>query len=449
LYCLIILPTGPSPFLLPIKHGAVPLLFFYDVLQVVGVVGLIVFALEFPRRLRTRWRGVVRRGLPVIFIVLAAMMVYPDFANQLLGVDAAVENRFLQIALGLTWLLALWIAWDSYRRIEAGERERLNWVVIGLWIGLATSYVGNTIIYSSLLPIAPPAWLLNFLASLNVLVPLTIAHAVIRRRVLDIDFVVSNAILYTAFTAVLIGTFGLIDWAFTHVLEDFRLSVVFTAAISVLLAFAFDTIHDRARERIQGLLFHQRLEAQSRLQELGKSLRDVRSSNIIELAITEDVAETLGLTSAALFRRSDKSTFTRTAAVGWDAGDWDRIDEGNALITALREGGKPVRLSRFAWDHGILPNGPRTPLIALPMTHRSDLQGILFYGGHQRGEDIDSQEVALLENLIDCACIGLDHIDTERLRATYEAQNNVIAALQARIDELENRSPKVIRSAPR
>jgi hypothetical protein len=440
LYCLIILPTAPSPVLFPLQHGAFALLLIYDVLQIVGIVGLIVFALEFPRRLETPWRTTIRRSLPLVFVVLAAMIVYPDVMNQLLARGAESENRLLQVVLGLAFLLAVCIAWDTYRRVETGERERLRWVVLGLSIGLVATYVGNTLIYSSLLPIAAAAWILNLLASLNVLLPLAIAHAVIRNRVLDIDFVISRAILYGGFTAALIATLGIVDWMFARVLEGFRLSVVLNATISVCMALAFDAIRERAQRSIQGLLFRKRVAAQSRLEELGRRLRHAKSLGIVEGAVTRDAAAALELASAALFRHDGSARFGRTAAVGWTDADCAVIEQRDALVAALQKRDEPVRLSAIAWHRADLPGGARSPVVAVPLSRHSELQGIVLYGGHERGGDIDSDELKLLERLVDCAGVALAHIEAEALRASNADQRNAIAVLQAQIDELKRHS---------
>ena len=419
LYCLLILPTAPSPFLFPLQHGAFALLLFYDVVQIAGVVGLIVFALEFPRPLETVWRTAIRRSLPLIFIILSAMITYPDVMNQLYGRGVGIENELLQVVLGLAFLLALCVAWDTYHRVERGERERLRWVIFGLSIGLVATYIGNTVIYSALLPIKMPSWALNLLASLNVLLPLAVAHAVIRNRVLDIEFVVSRAILYTGFTVALIATFGFFDWAFSRMIEGFRLAVVLNAAISVAMAFAFDAIQGRAEKVIQAVLFRKRLAAQTRLEQLGRSLRHARSSEIVERAVVDEPAEALDLASAALFLHA-ANEFRRAASVGWTDSSCTSIEDGDDLIAALQGCDQPIRLDDALRHRDDLPSGAGNPVVAVPLSYRSELHGIVLYGGHLRGGDIDSEELKLLERLVDSAGMALDHIEAEMLRSQID-----------------------------
>lgn len=419
LYSFFTLPTAPSPFLLPIRHGKIALLFAYDVLQIIGFIGLLVFALNFPRRLDVPWRRTVQRSLPAIFIVLSVMIVYPDFANQLLGRGANAENQILQVVLGLTSALALALAWDTYERIEPADRERVRWVVFGISAGLIATYIGNTIIYSAILPIAPPAWLLNLLAALNVLLPLSVAQAVVRHRVLDIDFVISRAIVYAGFTAVLIATFGLLDWLFSEILADFRLSLIVNAAVSVGVAFAFDALQGRAEKAIESILFRKRRAARKHLEHLAHDLRRARSADTVESAVIGEACGAFALASAALFLRGGDG-FTRRAAIGWESSDCLHIATSDALATTLRKNDAPTRLDAAQWDRPDLPRGTRAPLVAVPLSYRFELQGIVFYGAHADGSDIDSSELTVLARLVECAGMALDDMDAEQLRAQIE-----------------------------
>ena len=95
-----------------------------------GVTGLVVFALEFPRPFAIPWRERVRKSLPAVFLILALMTAYPDIANIIYAVPAGIENRLLQLAFGATYALAIFVIFDSYKRIAHEERERLRWVSI-------------------------------------------------------------------------------------------------------------------------------------------------------------------------------------------------------------------------------------------------------------------------------------------------------------------------------
>lgn len=275
LYCLLEVPTAPYSLPWATPGMALATTALYDILQNLGVVGLVLFALEFPRRFDVPWREYVRRALPALFIVLAAMTLYPDVANQLFALPAKIENQFLQVTFGALFALAMLILCDTYRRIARDERERLRWVLIGFGLGLLTSYIGNTLIFSTMIATAPPVWLSTALTALNVLLPLTVAHAVVRHRVLDIRFVIERALIFAILTTILAAVFALVDYVFGTLLEDFRLSRVIAAAISLALAFAFKWLEERATRTIKAVFFKQGPGAGMPLDEFeAQQLRD-------------------------------------------------------------------------------------------------------------------------------------------------------------------------------
>ncbi len=441
LYCLLALPTANDPFRFLPAAADFGFLMGYDVVQNVGVVGLVVFALEFPRPFAIPWRERVLKSLPAVFLVLALMTAYPDIANLIFATSARVENHLLQLAFGATFALAIFIIFDSYTRIAREERERLRWVIAGFVLGLATNYLGTTLLFSSLIPIAPPLWVTNVLVSLNVLLPLTVAHAVVRHRVLDIDFVIGRAIVYAALTTMLAGLFGLLDWLFGSTLEEFRLSRLAEAAIAISIAFAFDFLHTRTERAVEAIFFRKRRAAEARLARLARDLPDARSLALIERALVGEVVDAFGLTSAAIYLRAGgepDGAFLRTTSQGWSDAQNASLDDDDLLVLALRSRKRPVDLAELPWRRSDVPNRAHAPLVAIPITSRSQLAGLVLYGGHPDGSDVDPSEVAQLERLVGAASVALDALDAERLRAEIDAKAARVIELEARLDELRH-----------
>ena len=448
LYCLLILPTAAYPFRLTSAAWALAAIVFYDIVQNVGVVGLLVFALDFPRAFDVPWRRSLARSVPAIFVLLAAMTTYPDVANLVLGIGAEFENTVLQVVFGCVFGLSLYVLFDTYRRVPIDERERLRWVAIGFSLGLVTSYVGNTLLYASAISFDPPGWLSNVLLSLNVLLPLTVAHAVVRHRVFDINFVIGRALIYAALTTLLAGLFGLLDWLFGSTLEDFRLSRLIQAGISISIAFAFDSLHKRIERAVEAIFFRRRRAAEARLDRLIHELPQARSVKVVEEAVVGEVVDALELLSAALFVWSDSAkAFVRTASAGWEPADCTSLDETDLLVLSLRAQKHSIDLAELPWHHEALPQAGFAPLVAVPMYSRADLTGIILYGGHPGGADVDPAELSQLERLAHAASIAFDELEAEELRSANDLQSSTIGQLEARLDELRRLLPERTQTA--
>jgi hypothetical protein len=256
---------------------------FYDIIQNAGVAGLVLFVLDFPRPFDVAWRTRIRTLLPALFIVLAAMTLYPDIANLLLARGAQFENRVLQATFGAVFALAMFVLCDSYRRIEPAERERLRWVLLGFGAGLLGNYIGTTLIFGTIVA-APPISVTLALTSLNVLLPLAVAHAVIRHRVLEIQVVIERAFVVVVLTTVLAAIFALLDYLFGTLLEDFRISRWIAAAISLGIAFAFKWLEEHAAAGLRAHVFRGHDDLVEEPSEPARRLRDENERQRVEIA---------------------------------------------------------------------------------------------------------------------------------------------------------------------
>jgi hypothetical protein len=435
LYCLLTPSTGMFTLPWPAPEAGLAATLLYDVSQNAGVAGLLLFVLEFPRRFDAAWRDRARRTIPLVFIALAAMTLYPDVANQLLARGARIENDLLQLALGATLACAVAILCDTYRRVARDERERLRWVLIGFASGLTGSYVGNTLIYSTLFALEPPAGVSIALTSLNALLPLAVAHAIVRHRVLEIRFVIRRALVFAAFTTILAAVFALSDYVLGTALEDFRTSRIIAAGLSLAVAFAFKWLEERADATIEAIFFRRRRAAEARLSRAADLLPQARSAAVIEATLVDEVVDAFELTSAAFFNRDASGGFRRSRSCGWAPADAVVLGDTDGLVLALRVASRPLDLGDLPWRPAHVPQNEHQPAIAVPVHLRDELIALALYGSHLDGGAAEPNEIALLERLANAAGIAFDHLDALRLREENERQRIVIADLTARLGE--------------
>jgi hypothetical protein len=440
LYCLLILPTSIYPLPLPPVAGLISTL-FYDIAQNIGVAGLVLFTLEFPRPFDAPWRERARRLLPALVVVLSLMTMYPDVANQLLARPAEFENTILQIAFGAVFAFAMFTLNDSYRRVDVDERARLRWVLIGFGAGLLTNYIGSTLIFSTIIAGAPPAWLAMTLSSLDVLLPLTVMHAVVRHRVLDVRFVAGRALVFAVMTTLLAAAFALMDYVFGTILEDFQISRVIAAVISLGIAFTFKWMEERLNRTVEAIFFRKRHAAETRLRHAGHMLPQARSATVVAEALVDEAVDALDLASVALFTQSDEGHFRRTKSFGWSDADCASLGDEDRLVFTLRTDRADVDLANFTWRHTDLPGDGREPVVVIPIRRHDELNGFVLYGAHADGGALEPSELTLLERLAYGAGLAYEQLEAQQMRDENARQRATIVDLTARLDELRHHLP--------
>ncbi|HYM68255.1 MAG TPA: hypothetical protein VEZ44_01550 [bacterium] len=159
-----------------------------DLLIAATFAGVLAFALRFPyEEARGAW-GAVQRFVRPLWVVFAAMIVYMDVAVKLLGAPAETVQRVGYVLLGATYAVSIWALVSTYRSATLTDRQRIKWVIMGVVLGRTATWVYVVLLSSSLVPGAPPSWLLAALDLCTVAGPLAIGYAVVRHRVIDVHF---------------------------------------------------------------------------------------------------------------------------------------------------------------------------------------------------------------------------------------------------------------------
>jgi hypothetical protein len=274
------------------------------------------------------------------------------------------------------------------------------------------------------------------LIALVVSLPLTVAYAIVRHRVIDTDFFISRAIVYAVLTTALVAVFALIDWLFGRVLADyFRLSLFVDALASIGAAMSFDAVHKRLGRIVDELLFRGRRIARERLERATRAIRHVTAAHAVDDTLIKEPQQSLELASIALFRH-EGGEYRRVAAKGWPDGAVAKLDDNDRLVLEHRANETVVTLADLSWDCPNLPDGVASPTISVPLRSRGELEGLLLCSGTAHGEQLDPEEASWIALLADAATATLDQLDAEHSRARAETSESKLKVLEARLDEV-------------
>ncbi len=418
IFCCAVDPAPGGVFATTAPFGVVaPFLVASNVLFFVGLVGLDVFALRFPSGEARNWRIIAERICLGCIVPVAALSTWGTLHFLFVGSFADSLE-----AVGLVWpvatsasvLLAVIALFATYRSASGADRSRLRWLVFGSSAALF-AFVAGVLVGPGV-----PYYVYASLGASSICMPLAVAYAVFRHRVIDVNFVVSRTLVYGTLTTLIVGVFALIDWLIGKVLEQTKIVLVAEIGAALILGFSLNGLHGWIDRFIDRALFRQRYLAARRLTRAAVSLPHAASAGAVDEMLVGEPVDALRLASAAVFRARDGADFAREAAVNWPDGSAQRLDPGEQLVMLLRGEHGPLRLEDIRWPRADLPHGDKEPVLAVPVLVRDRVIAIALYGSHSSGEALDPSEVALIDRLAGGAAAAYDHLEAEELRRENE-----------------------------
>ncbi len=400
---------------------------------ILGPLGLLLFATRFPASSPGGARRFIERATPYLgaLLVLAAA----KFVLNLFGVPlppvVGIASLLVAICVPLIAMAALVM---GFLRLDAQHKQRLRWVVAGFVLYYATVAYQQ---FAGFLPGQgwPASWTnagltIDALNGFVIFIPITVAYAVLKHHVLDINFVIGRGLVYAILTSFAVATFAVIEWLLGGVLAQTKLATAGEVLAAIAMGFGLNGMHARVDRFVDAVIFRKRHAAEQRLARVAAGLPHTESYETIAKLVIREPVDALGLRSGAFFRRSDGGAFHCEYSAAMPAGPQTVIKSDEALLTHLHGERGCVTLRDVGWTFPISADAASAPVIAFPIFVRHELRAIAFYGGHDTGEAIDPDELRALEGLAAGASSALDHVAAAELARRLEEYRQTIEALK-------------------
>jgi len=297
-------------------------------------------------------------------------------------------------------------------------------VLVGYGVTI-TSFVATNAIITA--PMLGSAELQAATQIADIALPLALAYAILRHRVLDVGFALNRTVVYAALTTVVVVAVSLVDWVAGKLIGETRLALAAEAAVTIALGVALNAMHERIGRFVERVLFRARHTAERRLRNGIEALAFAASDAAIERALTDEVAAVLGLRSTALFRLDEETNrFRCVRATGWPEAV-ATIDEDALLVRTLRLRERPFHLADFAIAESLLPAGPAAPMLAVPVADRHALRGFVLFGALSDGTAPDPELVDLLGQLGTAAAAASAYVDARAARSRLADIEKLVA----------------------
>jgi hypothetical protein len=284
-----------------------------------AVFFLVVFLLlVFPdgRFLTRRWRGVgIAGGVAGVLLSLAAafdpgpLYTFEAIDNPL-GIDGAggaleTLREIGSLAVSVLLVLAGVSLVVRFRRAEARERRRIKWLAVGAATAVLLVIALSTLELTTETDRGAGEVVTSVVALLSLLViPLTVAIAMLRDRLYDIDVVINRTLVYGALTAALVGTYVgvvlLLQLALEPLTEDSGLAI---AGSTLAVAALVRPLRGRIQAIVDRRFYRRRYHAERTLESFGSRLRDEIDLDALGGELRGVVAETMQPAHVSLWLR--------------------------------------------------------------------------------------------------------------------------------------------------
>ncbi len=404
-------------------HRLTPL---WTVAVVLAAGGLFNTALLFPREVRLVTRYPFLRWIVyVLALALAfnALITLYDFSRPSAYVRAwRLEYSFL----GLAFLFFLGsMVYRRYKTTSPIARAQARLVLWGAFVSavpLALWFL--TRILRSFSSFSP------FVTLLLGAIPLSVAYAILRYRLLNTDYILSRTALYALLTIMASATFALLVAGVTLLLGR-PLSVMSPALVGlfiVVLALLLNPIRDRLQQDIDRIFFRGERAYRERLQAFSRELTQSVELPAIIAQLRSTIEASLLPIQLHIYIH-DPLSDQYVAAADADGPTSDiRFPSNSSLVHNLAHRKRAFFLDQFdSLPQALQSDWARMSLLGaeffVPLPGQGQLIGWLALGPRRSGESYTDQDLAFLAAVSDQAALAIERAQ-------------VVANLERRVHEM-------------
>jgi len=416
------------------------------------------FCLAFPERRSTARAWVIPAAyMPALALAGAAVasqvlfVTSPPAHREVLWQVTSFIDNWKPIYFATLFAVSFGILLGSYRRTRSlTARKQMKWLVWGTGAGVMPFFLFYAIPFALGREPRQAMELAGYIPL--ALIPLSLAYAVVKHRLMDVELIFRRTLVYILALAAILGMCLLAVNLFQVLLaSDQEPHVTVIAILSTLVvALLFSTVKNRIQEGIDRLFFRERYNSRRALLRLSQDLNADLDLGRMAERLLQGVHDALGVSSLALFLPHDDGGFWIFKDLGCTpAACLAHLPPGGSLVKALAAG-EPVLAEAHA---ELYPEaGPLDLSHYFPCRVKGEVIAILGVGRKDLFDPLNSEEVDVLQALAGQAATAvmngrLYHSLREKaneLQELTEYNENIIESMDSGILVL-NLDGKVVR----
>ncbi|HSB60973.1 MAG TPA: ATP-binding protein, partial [Vicinamibacteria bacterium] len=380
-------------------------LFWADHLAVLFLpVVFLHFGLSFPERRLARQRAWL---IPAIYMPALALAGAAAASHALVasGGEPAALWRIAEAIDGgkplyfaSLFAISFAVLLDSYRRTRAlTARRQMKWLVWGTGAGVLPFFV----FYAIPFVLGREPRLAMELAGYIplALIPLALAYAVVKHRLMDVELIFRRTIVYTLAVAAILGISLLTIGLTNAILADEEPHSTIIALLSTLVVILlFTPVKSRIQDAIDRLFYRERYSSRKALLRLSQDLNtDLEDLGRMTERLLEGVGSALGLNAMAVFLPGEDGAFRIFRSRGCPEGTESvRLPARGRLVTRLAEG-QPVNAETST--ETFPEAGPLNLTCYFPCRVKGEVIALLGVGRKDGLDPLNSEEIDTLQTL--------------------------------------------------
>ncbi len=306
------------------------------------------FCLSFPERRLQHSRNwlIPMAYMPALALAGAAVASQVLFLNTggstfweiTSGIDRGKPLYFAAF-FGLSFAILLY----SYRHTKSVmARKQMKWLVLGTGAGILPFFL----FYAAPFALGREPRLAMELAGYIplALIPLSLAYAVVKHRLMDVDLIFRRSLIFTLATAAVVGiclvAVGLLESLSSG--ENEPHIAIIAVLCALLVAALFSPVKSRVQDGIERLFFRKSSGSRRTLLQLSQDLNTHLDLMRLSERLIDGLIAALGVTGAAVFLREEDGDFVSFRANG-DAPAGGRLLKEGSLLRRL-QAGRPVNV---------------------------------------------------------------------------------------------------------
>jgi two-component system NtrC family sensor kinase len=263
------------------------------------------FCLTFPEP--RRWFRPKAHG-PLLYVPgIVFTLVFVGITSGLLRVDIPLVqlswylDRVWMALLTVLYLISgLTLALEYRRTEDAILRQQLKWLRNGTFCGLLPFAIFYAMPY--ILGAVPGPYMRMTVLSLP-LIPLTLAYAIVRYRLMDVDVIFRRGYAYTLATLCILAAFYAIVFTLSSLVQKNIKDLGNTGLVGVMLltAFLFQPLRNWMQERLDKYFYRERYDYRLTLIEFARELNSEVDLDKMLASVADRLMQTLSIRQIGFF----------------------------------------------------------------------------------------------------------------------------------------------------